>query len=351
MIANYHTHTPRCKHAQGKEEEYVRCAIHAGLQTLGFSDHTPYPFPPNYTSGFRMAVEELPGYADAVRTVQKQFSDQIDIHLGVEAEFYPNYFADMVSLLKDNGVEYMILGQHLLGNEVGESYLGIPHDESGLERYCDQSIEAMYTGLFTYFAHPDLIHYQDDWKFYQETVRPMCAEAKSCGVPLEINLLGIREGRHYPNRYFWEMAAEEGCDVILGCDAHAPLAMLDTDTESRALELGHRCILCYTPQLPKEAPSHLLLPDAGVAFLSENREMSYGEPCFCQIDLDSTLPPMLRRELDVYLNLQATLCTRAVSHLREAKRLHDRMEQLCKPFVNFSAITALTQKTVKEIFG
>ena len=119
----------------------------------------------------------------------------------------------------------------------------------------------------------------------------------------------------------------------------------------QAKDMGHRCIVCYSPLLAGDLPVHLLLPDAGVAFLSENREMSYGEPCFCQIDLDSTLPPMLRRELDVYLNLQATLCTRAVSHLREAKRLHDRMEQLCKPFVNFSAITALTQKTVKEIFG
>ena len=97
MIANYHTHTPRCKHAQGSEEAYVRCAIEAGIQTLGFSDHTPYPFPNGYVSTFRMAVEELPGYANAVRTVQAQFSGQIGIRLGVEAEFYPKYFADMLN--------------------------------------------------------------------------------------------------------------------------------------------------------------------------------------------------------------------------------------------------------------
>lgn len=117
-----------------------------------------------------------------------------------------------------------------------------------------------------------------------------------------------------------------------------------------ALELGHRCIACYSPLLSEEAPVHLLLPDAGVAFISENRELSYTEPCFCRIDLDSTLPPSMRRELDVYTGLQTTLATRAVSHLREAKRLHDRMEQLCKPFVDFAAINRLTQKTVAEIF-
>lgn len=43
MIANYHTHTWRCMHAEGAEEAYVRQAIRRGLHTLGFSDHTPYP--------------------------------------------------------------------------------------------------------------------------------------------------------------------------------------------------------------------------------------------------------------------------------------------------------------------
>ena len=71
-----------------------------------------------------------------------------------------------------------------------------------------------------------------------DTVRPMCAEAKKCGIPLEINLLGIREGRHYPNRFFWEMAAEEGCEVILGCDAHTPQSLNDPKAEREALALA-----------------------------------------------------------------------------------------------------------------
>ena len=53
-----------------------------------------------------------------------------------------------------------------------------------------------------------------------------------------LNLLGIREGRHYPNRYFWEMAALEGCQVILGCDAHAPQALNVPEAEQKALALA-----------------------------------------------------------------------------------------------------------------
>lgn len=240
MIANYHTHTPRCNHAVGTEEEYVQCALQAGLQTLGFSDHTAYPFPKGFVSGFRMGVGAMPDYADAVRAVKKQFTGQIDIRLGVEAEFYPTYFADMLSLLRDNGVEYMILGQHMLGNEVGEPYLGIPNDANGLERYCNQSCDAMYTGLFTYFAHPDLVHYVGSPEIYRTNIRRLCRAAKNCGIPLEINLLGLRSGRHYPNPLFWEIAAEEGCDVLLGRDAHDPQHLLDTATEKAARDMAAR---------------------------------------------------------------------------------------------------------------
>ena len=250
MIANYHTHTPRCHHAQGSEEAYVRCAIEAGLKTLGFSDHTPYPFPDDYISTFRMGVEELPDYANAVRAVQQQFADQIQIHLGVEAEYYPKYFADMVSLLRDNGVEYMILGQHLLGNEVGEAYCAIPSDEAGLERYCDQSIEAMHTGLFTYFAHPDLVNFLGDPEVYRTHMRRLCKAARSCNLPLEINLLGMKSGRHYPNPLLWELAAEEGCSVILGCDAHQPEALLDGQIEQQALELVQKLGLHLLEDVP-----------------------------------------------------------------------------------------------------
>ena len=39
MIANYHTHTFRCHHALGTDEDYVTSAIANGIQILGFSDH------------------------------------------------------------------------------------------------------------------------------------------------------------------------------------------------------------------------------------------------------------------------------------------------------------------------
>ncbi|MGM9624341.1 MAG: PHP domain-containing protein, partial [Eubacteriales bacterium] len=62
LAANYHTHTPRCGHAGGNEREYIENAIRAGIRTLGFADHAPYPFPKSYRSGMRMEVEETEAY-------------------------------------------------------------------------------------------------------------------------------------------------------------------------------------------------------------------------------------------------------------------------------------------------
>ena len=241
MIANYHTHTWRCNHAIGTEEEYVCAAIERGMKILGFSDHSPYCFPDDYNSGFRMKPEQTADYAAVIRRLRDRYRSQIDIHVGMEMEYYPAFFAQTLSVLRDSGVEYLILGQHFLGNEIGEPYSGKPtDDEERLRQYCRQAMDGMNTGLFTYVAHPDVFRFAGDPKVYQKHFRELCREARSCKMPLEINLLGLCEDRHYPNPLFWQIAAEEGCTAILGCDAHKPEALLDTETEQRALAMADR---------------------------------------------------------------------------------------------------------------
>ena len=238
LIANYHTHTPRCFHAKGTEEEYAEAALCGGIRILGFSDHTPQWFPGDYYSNMRMYPNQLPAYCDAVRKVRALYAGRLEVHLGVEAEYYPAIFKELVTQLRDHGVEYMLLGQHWAGNEIGEVYSGRPtEDEAFLRRYTHQVMDAMNTGLFTYIAHPDTLNFAGEDEIYQRYIRPMCREAKSCDIPLEINLLGLRDGRHYPNPKFWEMAAEENCRCVIGVDAHTPDVLADAATYNRALEL------------------------------------------------------------------------------------------------------------------
>ncbi len=238
MIANYHTHTWRCHHATGTEREYVEGAIRNGIRILGFSDHTPYFFPGDYYSHFRMRPEQLEDYVQTVAALREEYKEQIEIHLGLEVEYYPDLFPELLAFLRQQPIEYMLLGQHLLGNEMGEHYSGRQtDDETLLKRYCRQTMDAMNTGLFTYLAHPDLFYYTGDPEIYGKYMRELCREAKSCRMPLEINLLGLEEGRNYPGRQFFEIAAEEGCPVILGRDAHEADAFDKKQIEKKALEM------------------------------------------------------------------------------------------------------------------
>lgn len=121
--------------------------------------------------------------------------------------------------------------------------------------------------------------------------------------------------------------------------------------QDRAIEAGHECILCYSPLLADQMPTHLLIPSADVAIVSESRDFLYNGPCFCRIDLDSTLAPKLRKELEFCNKTASELLYQSVRHLRKAKQLHDRIEQLCRPFVDFAAVDALTAKTIGMLFG
>lgn len=254
MIANYHTHTARCNHAVGTEEEYVRAGIAAGLKVLGFSDHTPYPFADGCYASIRMRPEELPEYAAAVLALREKYAGQIQLPLGVEIEYFPGFWKEQLSFLRDHGVEYLLLGQHWSEYEPGGYYNGRGTDsEELLARYCGCVRDGMQTGVITYIAHPDLFYFKGSDQVYAKHMSGLCREARQCNIPLEINLLGLRSARNYPDRRFWELAAGEGCRVVLGNDSHAPDALLDTEAVTAAKTMVKELGLALLETVPLQS--------------------------------------------------------------------------------------------------
>lgn len=221
LVANYHTHTTRCKHAHGTEREYIEAAIKAGMKVLGFADHVPCPFKDGFVSGIRMEMRDAADYVREIRALQKEYENQIKIYVGFETEYMPQFFEEQIELFDELGIDYMIMGQHFLNSEKNGPYTGTPTtDEAFLIFYVDRVIEGMKTGHFLYLAHPDLINYQGDEANYTREMTRLCKEMKQMNIPLEINLLGLLGNRHYPNERFWKIAGKVGNDVIFGIDAH-----------------------------------------------------------------------------------------------------------------------------------
>lgn len=223
IIANYHTHTKRCGHACGEDREYVEAAIKAGIKIMGFSEHTFYPT--GFKSGMRMALGDADGYFQSIEALKNEYKNDIEIHAGLETEYFPEYFDKLLDFSKDYPVEYMLLAQHFVPDEEHGKYVGAPFTDKGVvDMYTENVIAGMRTGRFMYVAHPDLPNYvgEDKDSVLKTAFDKICKAAKECNIPLEINMLGHMRKIQYPSDRFFKIAGEYDNDVIIGMDIHNP---------------------------------------------------------------------------------------------------------------------------------
>ena len=146
MKTNYHTHTTRCHHATGSDEEFVLSAIKGGYQEIGFSDHTPWKYHTDYVADMRMLPEELPGYVESLRSLREKYRDQISIKIGLECEYFPAY----IHWLKEKGV---VMIEQPMPKEKLEDIAWITQ-QSPLPIFADESLQrlgdvAALKGAFT----------------------------------------------------------------------------------------------------------------------------------------------------------------------------------------------------------
>lgn len=232
-LINYHSHTTRCMHARGSEEEYVQQAIKTGFSVLGFADHSCWPYKSDFVANMRMRVDELDGYVAEVRRLGEKYKGQIRIRCAMECEAFPEFYPWLREIRESKGMDYFILGNHYdTTDENGGPYFGKCETPERIYRYMETTIAGMESGLFLYLAHPDLFlhRYPRFDSACREASRELCRAAKRLNMPLEYNLLGMKrnaESRRrgfvgYTSDEFWSIAAETGNRAIIGVDAHAP---------------------------------------------------------------------------------------------------------------------------------
>lgn len=233
---NYHTHTYRCGHACGTEREYIESAIKAGITDMGFSDHAPW-IDPNLGKEREYVVRyaEVENYISTVKALREEYRDRITLHVGFEAEHLIVNPREVISF----GAEYLILGQHFVKDIDGSyAHVSVSRYAHLITAYADAVVAGIQSGLYTYVAHPDVFNpCEVESSVYAREMMRICEASRACGVPLEINFLGIREGRYYPTLSFWKMAGETQAPVTLGFDAHQPAAAGDLESARTAFDL------------------------------------------------------------------------------------------------------------------
>ncbi len=266
----YHTHTKRCGHAYGEDEEYVIAAIKKGIKRLGFSDHCI--FPGMKEPGQRGSFDMLPGYIDSVLTLKEKYKDQIEIFLGFEAEYHGGKDVRYLFDLLKGPFDYFIQGQHSGRKGDKSDYYGSYDTHTANSRYVEDVIAGMNSGLYAYLAHPDLyLQWNKEWN--QETIDmayTILKEAKRLNMPVELNCGFLRRDKvhppvddlqwmHYPYPKFWEIVKEVGNTVTFGIDAHSP-SDFDHESADQVLSIADRCGLTVVEPdilLPKKVLGYL----------------------------------------------------------------------------------------------
>lgn len=122
---------------------------------------------------------------------------------------------------------------------------------------------------------------------------------------------------------------------------------------SAALAAGQQVYACYSPLFPDRL-EHLILPDLSLAFLTSNSYHAYASQPYRRINLDVADREglrLLRGEIRLLRKIEQSLLEDAVEQLRGTKGLHDRLEALYRPHLDFTALDHMGEQVISAVSG
>ena len=254
---NYHTHCDYCNHADGSVMDYLDMAYKAGYEMVGISDHGPLPNiyyyqdkkKEGYLSGQMDYDTFLNQYLKDIEEGKKKYQGKMDVLSSIEIEYFSGhdeYYKELRS-----HVDYLLMGEHYneVDGKVVDAYFTCNYEN--VIGYAKCIEEGLNTGLFKCIAHPDIFMFK--YKSKEGLLRHFDENAKKASriiieaaiknnVYLEFNAGGLGRGKNinedgsveyaYPRSEFWDIVKEyKDAKVIIGCDAHSPSALCNTNIE------------------------------------------------------------------------------------------------------------------------
>lgn len=266
-----HTHHDRCGHADGQIEAYIQAAIEKKLTAIGISDHSPYfghqedhPFP-----HIAMAKTEFANYVHEVLQLKQKYKDQIDVLLGIESDFFPQYAKLYQEQFSQYPFDYIIGSVHHVGEvSIFNKNRWKKLDKKGLirtkETYYELITQSAKSGIFQILGHIDAMK-----AYYPEfsdipanhAVDHALQTIAEHGVAIEVNTSGKTKmvGGWYPSTEMLERAHHFGVDISFGSDAHTATRVSDEfeDVAATLKQIGYKSWVYYKEKKRIEVPLDL----------------------------------------------------------------------------------------------
>ncbi len=268
--ADYHMHTPLCRHAEGWPVEYAAAARKCGLDEIGISEHAPSQ---NLNDDWRMTTGDIPEYLERVAAAMEDAARQGGpvVRLGMECDWWPSDRSWLEQLTESAPWDYLIGSVHYIsdGWDVDNPKWVGRINETGIretwELYWKACREAVASGLFDILGHADLVkkfgHRPDGdlCRYYDPVIEALL----DTDTALEINTAGWRKvcDEQYPASLFLERAAVAGVPLVISSDAHAP-SEVGSDFD-RAIVLARNCGFQETCRFTRRQRTTVPLPKVG----------------------------------------------------------------------------------------
>lgn len=222
-------------HGVGQPEDFVKKAIEVGYRTIGFSEHMPRPKKFRYPgeSGPVRGEATFPEYVEIILDLKKQYKKDIEILLGVEADYFPEYEDHIRGYLEKYPFDYCIGSVHFVRG------VPIDHNREELNSLIKElkSVPQVYIEYFQNISQMldmpeiDIVGHLDLIKIFHtgyedarvdNALLETLQKIQQKNVLIDVNTAGYDKPCEelYPSRPILKVARKMGIEVTLGDDSH-----------------------------------------------------------------------------------------------------------------------------------
>ena len=267
LITNYHTHTVFC---DGRAEAvcYADEAVRQGMTSLGFSAHAPVNFPTNWA----MNSARVGAYYEEIHRLKREYAGRLDIHCGLETDYFPDIQPEVQSLYSGYQWDYTIGSIHFIGvRPNGQRWcIDGPHEEFldgwreladcdpllPIRQYFEITREMVRTMKPDIIGHMDKIKIQhrpdcmvpDTHPFFREQLMATLKEIAATDCIVEVSTRGILKEQtsdYFPGRWAIAEMRQMNIPVTINSDAHTLDVLTFGFDEARAMlrETGYSTVM------------------------------------------------------------------------------------------------------------
>ncbi len=254
-----HVHTTFCD-GKNTPEEMVLDAIARGMQTIGFSSHSPV----DTEDKWYMSEEEIPLYCREIRRLKEKYGNEIRILMGIEQDFYSlppredyDYIIGSVHCLLLEGRLWAIdespeKFEYICKRFFGGDFIWLAHAYFDLVKQLPQKTGCNIIGHFdlvSKFNEGNRFFDEHDPRYVLKAFKTL-DELMDKNVIFEVNTGAVARGLRvspYPPSWMLKYMADRGARITLSSDAHSrdDLQFLFELHADKLYRLGFPC--CYVP--------------------------------------------------------------------------------------------------------